>query len=218
MTKQEIIEKYGIEAYEVYKKERAQYAREHKEEQKRWQQTNKEKVRNIQRKRYATQKGRAYDLWRTYKRFDEQHGYENNLTPEWIIENIFNHKCYWCGESDWRKMGCDRIDNTKGHTMDNVIPSCSNCNVNRGKKSFDQYTLTKERISDDPEYRKLQQRNYYETHKEKKIEVSKKWAEKKKLELGEDGWKKYKHDAYLKRRDKAISYQIEYNKKKKEMS
>jgi hypothetical protein len=29
-------------------------------------------------------------------------------------------------------IGCDRLDNDKGHTKDNVVPCCVSCNTVRG--------------------------------------------------------------------------------------
>ena len=57
-----------------------------------------------------------------------------NLTREWIIENIFSSKCVYCGDNDWRHLGCDRIDNEKAHRIDNVVCSCGICNMERQRK------------------------------------------------------------------------------------
>jgi len=64
---------------------------------------------------------------------------ECTLTPEWIIENIFPKPCFYCGETGWEIMGCDRIDNSKPHTPNNVVPCCFNCNCKRGTKSFEEF-------------------------------------------------------------------------------
>ena len=52
-----------------------------------------------------------------------------DLDIDWMIENILNKPCYYCG--DTHRIGCDRIDNSKGHTKDNVIPCCYDCNCAR---------------------------------------------------------------------------------------
>ena len=31
------------------------------------------------------------------------------------------------------KIGCDRVDNSKGHTKDNVVPCCITCNTVRNR-------------------------------------------------------------------------------------
>ena len=66
--------------------------------------------------------------YRDKKRFNK----EIDLDVDWFIDNIFNSKCIYCGESNWRELGCDRIDNDKPHTKDNVVCCCSTCNRMRG--------------------------------------------------------------------------------------
>lgn len=125
------------------------------ENTKRWQRENKEKfyesiykyqeahreeIKEYQRKRIKGVYGRAYNLCKNYENMDKKAGRgKSTITPEWIIGNIFASKCYWCGETDWRQLGCDRIDNTKPHTPDNVICSCGKCNKKRNKHSMDYF-------------------------------------------------------------------------------
>ena len=61
------------------------------------------------------------------------------LTAQWIMDYIFTKKCVYCGESDWKKLGCDRIDNSKPHTEDNVVCCCGECNTKRGTKEFEEF-------------------------------------------------------------------------------
>lgn len=86
-------------------------------------------------------KERAHNLARNYKKDDEKDGRgESTLTTGWIKNNIFSgQKCVYCGEEDWHKLGCDRIDNTKPHTPDNVVCSCSKCNVERGSMTYEEF-------------------------------------------------------------------------------
>lgn len=73
--------------------------------------------------------GRAKTLLHRYNQKDlEYNRGEGDLTPQWIIENIFSKPCAHCGETDWTKIGCNRLDNSKPHTMDNVEPCCKSCN------------------------------------------------------------------------------------------
>lgn len=70
-----------------------------------------------------------------FKRDDFNRGFgENDLTLEFIVE-AFKGPCFYCGTL---KIGMtlDRIDNTKGHTRDNVIPSCKICNFFRKDMPF----------------------------------------------------------------------------------
>ena len=72
---------------------------------------------------------RAANLICAYRQTDKKYNYgKSDLTPQWVVENIFSKPCVHCGETDWRKIGCNRIDDSKPHTMDNVEPCCCNCN------------------------------------------------------------------------------------------
>lgn len=46
-----------------------------------------------------------------------------------MIDNILLKPCIYCG--DTHRIGCDRIDNTLGHTKNNVVPCCIECNTAR---------------------------------------------------------------------------------------
>lgn len=76
-----------------------------------------------------TPKGRAVYLLNRYKSSDKEHNRgESDLTSQWIVDNIFTKSCVHCGETDWTKIGCNRLDNSKPHTIDNVEPCCGKCN------------------------------------------------------------------------------------------
>ena len=45
-----------------------------------------------------------------------------------ISKNSFTQPCTHCGKTRWNVIGCNRIDNSKPHTMDNVEPCCKECN------------------------------------------------------------------------------------------
>lgn len=127
MNKTEFIEKYGIEKYQKMRNQ-----------QKEWYKKN----RNITRIFYRSEKEkRACKLIQNYRFLDKKYKRcECLLTVEQLI-NLWEQGCYWCGETDWHKLGADRIDNSKPHTIDNCVCSCRNCNVKRGRtiKVF-QYT------------------------------------------------------------------------------
>ena len=87
-----------------------------------------------------TQIGRASYLVGNYKRHDKKSKRgECTLTPQWIVDNIFSSKCIYCGKDDWTELGCDRIDNSKPHTPDNVVCCCEECNVKKGTKSYEEF-------------------------------------------------------------------------------
>lgn len=107
------------ENQEKYKEYQKKYYIEHKEE-------INEKAHN---KLYSNQLYRAYVLLHEYNAADERNCRgKGDLTTEWIVENIFSQPCPHCGETDWTKIGCNRLDNNKPHTMDNVEPCCKECN------------------------------------------------------------------------------------------
>ena len=113
---------------------------------KKWREKNKDYDRERRRKYLDTPKGRASALCSKYKGEDKKHNRgEGNLTPEWIIENIFTKPCAHCGKTGWRVIGCNRLDNSRPHTMDNVEPCCQECNTkeytNILRKPVDQISL-----------------------------------------------------------------------------
>jgi len=123
--------------------------RRRSESQKKWNEKNHEKLMNYysiwHREYRKTKYGRAVYLIGAYNQSDRLAGRgKGNLTASWIVENIFGKKCSHCEETDWYKMGCNRLDNSKSHTMDNVEPCCEHCNkVVRNsayKKKVYQYT------------------------------------------------------------------------------
>lgn len=89
----------------------------------------REKHRARQRRWYA-KGGRVYFLHRAYMRLDADRGLGNDLDMDFLRDHIMNRPCYYCGGEG--PIGCDRIDNNKGHTRDNVVPACGLCNIVRG--------------------------------------------------------------------------------------
>lgn len=137
---------YQKQYRQTHKEEKAEYNKRylqtHKEElleyrkryYKQYYQTHREELLEYTKQYYQNQYGRASYLLNSYRRIDKSKGFETNITTDWIVDNIFNSKCYYCEESDWTKLGTDRIDNTKGHTTDNCICACGKCNIERGNR------------------------------------------------------------------------------------
>ena len=114
----------------------------HRQEQKLYYEKNKDliKERNKNRKKtynkdyIKTQIGRAWNLISAYNQSDKKHNRgRGNLTAQWIVENIFSSKCK-CGETDWHKLGCNRVNNDLPHTTDNVVCCCTECNKKLPRK------------------------------------------------------------------------------------
>ena len=128
-AKRQYMKKY----YKANKEKRAEYYKQ-------WYQTNRESVLEQQKEYNRTPMRRASKLVSAHNQEDKKYNRgECTLTAQWIVDNIFTRKCVYCGESDWRKLGCDRIDNSKPHTEDNVVCCCGDCNKKRGTKEFVEY-------------------------------------------------------------------------------
>lgn len=140
-----------------------QWRREHQEYQTQWCHNHQEQRRQNQRKWYQehreeilelkkryrqehykkiaeyrlTPLGRASALISSYRQKDHiQNRGECSLTAQWVISNIFTKRCIYCGESDWHKLGTDRINNNRPHTPENVVCCCVKCNKRRNTKDF----------------------------------------------------------------------------------
>lgn len=141
---------YYQEHKEEYKEYRKQYYQDNKEYYaeyyKRYFQENKEQYAEQMKQYYSTQWGRAIILKNSYIQTDKEKGFSTDqvVDADWIVENIFNSSCIYCGERDWTKLGCDRIDNTKPHTPDNVVCACWDCNKERRNRfTVEEFQLIK---------------------------------------------------------------------------
>lgn len=100
----------------------------------------KEYMKKYIAKYRETPVGRANYLVDNYQRKDIEYDRgECTLTADWVLENILSKTCHYCGETDWKKLGCDRIDNNLPHTPDNVVPCCYHCNCKKGTTSYKEY-------------------------------------------------------------------------------
>ena len=70
---------------------------------------------------------RDAELFKIYRKEDIRKGFDNDLSEEWLRDNITTKSCFYCGTTS-RPIGADRIDNSKGHTQENVVPCCKICN------------------------------------------------------------------------------------------
>lgn len=134
---------YKVEHKEFYQEYNKQYQEDHKVElkeyQKQYRKDNQKKFNGYTRKYHSTINGRAHRLRISYQTMDKRKGLVCTLTSEWILEHILKSQCVYCGCSDWKELGCDRIDNSKAHTPENVVCSCWTCNNKRGLKDYHQF-------------------------------------------------------------------------------
>jgi hypothetical protein len=74
-------------------------------------------------------------ILREARRSDTMRGHACDLTKQ-EIEQLIARGCDYCGEKNLR-MTLDRIDNSKGHTRDNVVPACIRCNYARRNMPYE---------------------------------------------------------------------------------
>ena len=143
--------KYYQENAERIKEQKKQYyqnnAERIKEQNKQYYQNNAERLKEHQKqydKQYnKTPMGRASYLLGRYNQNDKKYNRgKGDLTTKWIVENIFTKPCAHCGKKGWQVIGCNRLDNSLPHTMDNVEPCCKECNDRLPKKKETSQELT----------------------------------------------------------------------------
>lgn len=147
--------------YEEHKSEKRQYdlkyrtktVEKRKKYKAEWNKEKKSEMSVYNKKYYGTIDGLAKRRRNHYLSEDKRRDFNIDLTvtAEWIKEHILqNNKCVYCGDSEFSHLGCDRIDNEKGHTPDNVVCSCAICNWER--------ELEKMSVEEFIEYRKTHPR------------------------------------------------------------
>ena len=126
---------------EYYKEYYKRWQQEHREERlesaKQYRKEHQEERAEYDKQYHQTPYGRALHLINSYRQNDRKYNRgECTLTVKWMVDNIFTRSCLYCGESDWRKLGTDRINNSKPHTIENVVCCCKKCNDKRKKKDI----------------------------------------------------------------------------------
>ena len=73
----------------------------------------------------------AKTIVNNYNNMDKERGFDTSqtITADWFLDNIAYRPCAHCGLQAIGLIGCNRLDNTKGHTIDNVEPCCFKCNL-----------------------------------------------------------------------------------------
>ena len=91
-----------------------------------------------------------------YRLRDKRKGLKNDLDLNWA-RKFLKQPCFYCGDTE--DVGLDRIDNSKGHTKDNVVPCCYSCNTARGNNfSFEEMKVLGKTIKEIKKCR-LQEQN-----------------------------------------------------------
>jgi hypothetical protein len=79
--------------------------------------------------------------------------------PKDKFRELTSSDCFYCGKPPstvkrgdyygyYVYNGLDRIDNTKGYTLDNVVPCCSECNFYKGSHKQDDFLAWIQRVTD----------------------------------------------------------------------
>ena len=110
---------------------RKRWRDKNKEYQREYYEANKPNILNYHKDYSKTPMGRALGQVAQYRRMDRRNGFGNviDFDAKWIVENIYTKPCTHCGKEGWKVIGCNRIDNDKPHTKDNVEPCCQKCNT-----------------------------------------------------------------------------------------
>ncbi len=107
------------------------------------------------RKNYRTPQGRVSSLWSRYRKIDAKKGHSCDLTHEWLWENVIDAACVYCGD-DLEPVGLDRVDNSQGHLVANVVVCCPTCNWVRGDLfTFEEMKMLGKTIAEIKASRKL---------------------------------------------------------------
>ena len=78
---------------------------------------------------YQKRRDKISKMLSAYRLKDKKQGRVFDLTWEYFEQNILLKPCVYCGSTE--NVGCDRIDNKKGHSIDNILPACYVCNTIR---------------------------------------------------------------------------------------
>lgn len=117
-----------------------------KESHNKWRQKNPEKVKTYNKNFRERNKERLKKLAKTDKiRYSslksaaKRRSLEFNLSFE-EYQKLLKQKCFYDG-AELNKLGyaLDRVDNSKGYVLENVVPCCTKCNVaknNMSQQSF----------------------------------------------------------------------------------
>lgn len=115
------------ESTEQYKREYdKKYHMENKERIKEYKEQHKKEYQKAYRERWKKIGKTVGTRYSVYKSTSKRRNIEFNLTKEQFVE-LWNKPCHYCG-SDIVGIGVDRVDNTIGYQVDNIVPCCSWCN------------------------------------------------------------------------------------------
>ena len=104
--------------------------------------------------RYTPIVALAKIVWRGYRSREKDRGYGDEILDFDSFYSLSQEQCYYCGrppsnsfnlKGDDQKAepfiynGIDRIDSSKGHIIDNVVPCCKICNWMKSDLTLDEF-------------------------------------------------------------------------------
>jgi hypothetical protein len=84
-------------------------------------------------------------LHREYRRGARVRGLSFKLTVQ-DLESFWRRPCAYCGEAI-ETVGLDRVDNTRGYELGNVVPCCHTCNLWKGTRTVAEFRERATRIA-----------------------------------------------------------------------
>lgn len=121
-----------------------------------WKEANQEKIKEI-KKRFARNHPEKLKLdgfiyrqklegrFSSVKNSAKRRNYPFELTPE-EYRSIVSKSCTYCGE-DEKKIGVDRVDNTKGYTKENSTSCCTTCNMMKKTMTLEDFLTHVKKIA-----------------------------------------------------------------------
>ena len=138
---------YQKQWYAENKEHKKQYYQENKkaiaEYMKQWYAENKKVIAEQRKQYYNTLRGYCINIRNANIRCDRKYGRigdelpSNYPTIEDYMELLQMPDFYDGKQYHFTEMGLDRIDNSKPHTLDNIVPCTTQHNIERQKMSFD---------------------------------------------------------------------------------
>ena len=143
--------KYDKKYYQKHKKKRKQQRKEYyqkmKNDKKKYEEylekvriwnkndklKNPQKYKDYQKKKSLMPKTR----WDFYKKNARNRNIKWELTYEQFM-TFWQKPCYYCG-TEIETIGLDRVDNSKGYNLDNIVSCCSICNYAKRKLTKEQF-------------------------------------------------------------------------------
>ena len=94
-----------------------------------YREKNLEKIKEKKRQPLA--------IYQRYKRRAKEENRFFDLTVEYF-KRYYKANCFYCDDI-LGTVGFDRVDNTKGYTVDNTVPCCKMCNVMKNDRNKTQF-------------------------------------------------------------------------------